>query len=437
MKAMATSLGTFSQNTKAGNFDDLDAACECEIREESGSTQSSSSGGSDSSHHRRCWNSEVFEEHAAQLRPPVTEDELKFRARIPIPAREAWDMTRLALDHYFPCLSSYLPLELDQERFFLLPTDLVIILIAIVFLPMYILYFDSSFEVITAFVFFRVMLTGGLALVRLYKPWRGNAVGLLFADVVVFLNLYGGLYNEIGIIIKMSGYKFNDTRLQRIEQHIFGTQPSTELSRVTDSRVLGEYLHFCYFAFYGIMIVPVLVVWWRYPRQSFLHIATAQLLAMFLCAVAWINYPTAGPYWTLGGRPAGEVGFVMPYVVQFLNERGSSMGTACPSSHCALATGIWLAMVWETGHYNMLFLLSVPGLWLSTIYGAFHYVVDSLIGILVGIVSAALGRMLVHLWLTKFSLSISEISGNTACEDVQGGADGVTPVPEALGHEDV
>ena len=38
----------------------------------------------------------------------VSEDELKFRARIPRPARKMWDITRLALDHYIPCKSSYL-----------------------------------------------------------------------------------------------------------------------------------------------------------------------------------------------------------------------------------------------------------------------------------------------------------------------------------------
>jgi len=66
--------------------------------------------------------------------------------------------------------------------------------------------------------------------------------------------------------------------------------------------------------------------------------------------------------------------------------------------HCALATGMWLAMAQETKDYNLLFLLFVPGLWLSTVYGGFHYVVDSFFGVFAGALAALLAHLLVSSW---------------------------------------
>lgn len=73
------------------------------------------------------------------------------------------------------------------------------------------------------------------------------------------------------------------------------------------SQVIGEYLHWCYFSFYVILILPIATLWWRYPRESFITLATAQLLAMTSCSFTWIYYPAKGPYWTLDPRPAEQV----------------------------------------------------------------------------------------------------------------------------------
>jgi hypothetical protein len=52
-----------------------------------------------------------------------------------------------------------------------------------------------------------------------------------------------------------------------------------------------------------------------------------------------------------------QVGYFMPYIVQFLVEGGSSIGTAMPSSHCGVSSACWLAVVWETKDYQLPFLL--------------------------------------------------------------------------------
>lgn len=45
-------------------------------------------------------------------------------------------------------------------------------------------------------------------------------------------------------------------------------------------------------------------------------------------------------------------------------------------------------MLESGGHYNWLFLAYVPGLWVSTIYGGFHYAIDSILGVGIGTFAA-------------------------------------------------
>jgi len=217
---------------------------------------------------------------------------------------------------------------------------------------------------------------------------------------------------QVGVIIRMCNFAFYDTQLQRMEEEMFGCQPATEFSRVCDYKVIGEYLHWCYFSFYVILILPIATLWWRYPRESFITLATAQLLAMTSCSFTWIYYPAKGPYWTLDPRPAEQVGYFMSYIVQFFVEGGSSLGTACPSSHCAVACVVCITTVWETGRFHVPFILIVPGLWLATVYGGFHYVIDSFIGIGLGVCSSVIAKIFTRLWIARFQ-HLVEVEGST------------------------
>jgi hypothetical protein len=59
------------------------------------------------------------------------------------------------------------------------------------------------------------------------------------------------------------------------------------------------------------------------------------------------------------------------------------------------------------GHYNWVFMTFVPGLWISTIYGGFHYAIDSIIGVGIGTLAALLCHYMVSSLSLSFSLSIS------------------------------
>jgi hypothetical protein len=49
------------------------------------------------------------------------------------------------------------------------------------------------------------------------------------------------------------------------------------------------------------------------------------------------------------------------------------------------------------------FLQVTPGLWLATIYGTFHYVFDSIVGIIIGVFSVFIGRFVTRIFTHYFS----------------------------------
>jgi hypothetical protein len=50
-------------------------------------------------------------------------------------------------------------------------------------------------------------------------------------------------------------------------------------------------MHWCYGIFYLETVVPVLLMWWRYPRARFHAMVAAQFLALAVCSVIWLVRP--------------------------------------------------------------------------------------------------------------------------------------------------
>lgn len=170
----------------------------------------------------------------------------------------------------------------------------------------------------------------------------------------------------------------------------------------TANRVIGEYLNMCYFLFYAVIALTYVIPYVFRPRRNFELITTGLIAAYLLCLGLFPLLPTAGPcmlnalinvlyrhnsmptyllfcetaakrgirhvchehrahitdaphqalltnrsqphvtladwQYPLQRPPPEEVGYFFSYVAQSLVKSGSSIGTAFPSSHCAVTT---------------------------------------------------------------------------------------------------
>jgi membrane-associated phospholipid phosphatase len=188
------------------------------------------------------------------------------------------------------------------------------------------------------------------------------------------------LYAGLAQLTQILSVERHDLLVAGWEEALLGGQPSQTLRTAAAPLWLDEYLHFCYFAYY--LVPPALFVWLyaRRERERFSEALTAALVAFVACAVAFILFPVAGPYHHFGHPNVADLrGFFTP-LAHAVIQRGSSVGTAFPSSHTAVAVAVWLS-AWRLARpvfWTLAFV--VPGLVVGTVFGGFHYVVDSIAG---------------------------------------------------------
>jgi membrane-associated phospholipid phosphatase len=180
-----------------------------------------------------------------------------------------------------------------------------------------------------------------------------------------------------------------DPSLIRLEQWLFGGQPSVGWSRAWPWPWFHELMEFAYFTYYFLAAAYVWLLM-RAPvaepehRWDALRDFVRDLSAtMLICYTLYTLFPAWGPkYFRLGfvEVPGGPFTAIMRHI----HEKGAILGAAFPSSHVAASMIPW----WHTWRrfprhrwwMTTLFVL----LCMSTVYNRYHYVVDVMAGLLLG-----------------------------------------------------
>ena len=181
-----------------------------------------------------------------------------------------------------------------------------------------------------------------------------------------------------------------DDWIVRWENRLFNGLPSTYLSARFPSVALSEYLHLCYLSYYFIPVFLPAMLYFRGKGEAFFETLFAELFTFNLCLIWYIFFPVAGPRYitekieeSLSDRPLCRL-------THAILSRASTKGTAFPSSHSAIAIVVLLC----GARYDLVsFVILFPfctGLVVGTVYGRFHYALDAVAGVLIGILTFGL-----------------------------------------------
>ena len=206
--------------------------------------------------------------------------------------------------------------------------------------------------------------------------------------------MFAPLYMDLSSLTHVFTTLRYDALVMGWEQALFHGQPSQTLHLAWPSFALSEYLHFSYFYYY---FVPTTLAVWLYASrrmERFSRALTATLLAFLSCCLVYLVFPVAGPYHEFAHAGAASWPGVFGPLTHRVVESGSSLGTAFPSSHTAVAVCVWLT-AWRLCRPAFWALtLVVPALALGTVYGGFHYAVDTIAGASWGAMCAVLAPRL-------------------------------------------
>lgn len=223
------------------------------------------------------------------------------------------------------------------------------------------------------------------------------------------------LYTEIPRLNQLISTGYHDHAIRAVEFAVFQAPPRITLRQLLPWRPFVEYLHFSYVAYY--LLLPILggALYLRGRLREFRFMLATVLATFYACYLCFIIYPVAGPWYRVPHPDMASVGLFFPALVHDLLVAGAAKGAAFPSSHVAVAVVIWL-LAWRlTRPVFWLLAAIVPALALGTVYGGFHYAVDSAAGALVG-VAGFLGGPYVHRFLGGDSFDSAASAGSVSRE---------------------
>ena len=209
------------------------------------------------------------------------------------------------------------------------------------------------------------------------------------------LLLFPFLFKEVEPLAAAIGDWRLTSAIPAIDAMLFGGQPSTYLSQRFAFVPLSEFLHFCYLAY--IVVVPAVAGYWYFSnrREAFGELLLALSFVMLGSYLFFIILPVDSPYY-LSARLAPPLSdhFFFNLAHQ-VSARGGARGGAFPSAHVSGALVVFL-VAWR--HQRRLAGRLAPiiaGVVMATVYGRFHYALDVIAGLLLGVIVVFVCRRLV------------------------------------------
>lgn len=209
---------------------------------------------------------------------------------------------------------------------------------------------------------------------------------------------YAWLFGAVaGLQLILHG-RFRDDLVLSFEAWLFGGQPTLWLERFI-TPALTEWMMFCYVIYLPLYPILCAVFWFTRGRVAAEEYFVTLGLANVLCDAGFILFPVASPmYWMPDRYYLPLQGWVFTWAGELIRARAHYIGGSLPSPHAAAATVMWV-MAWK--HCRPAFWLLSPvvlSLYVSTFYGRYHYVTDTILGIATAGLAVLLAPLLQRAW---------------------------------------
>jgi membrane-associated phospholipid phosphatase len=222
--------------------------------------------------------------------------------------------------------------------------------------------------------------------------------------------LYTGFYRETGELNQMTMTGYLDPICIRLEQAIFGMQPSLTFMHSLPFWPISELMYASYFSYY-LMIAGVGLALFLRERPQFYHYVSVVSFVFYVCYLIYIFTPVMGPRifqrvingYELPVEVQPDVVPEFPVAVQaglffrimiWIYHTFEAPGAAFPSSHVAVA----LTTVYFSFRYlrpiRFVHLIVAFLLCLSTVYCRYHYAVDVVAGVITAMMLVPVGNWL-------------------------------------------
>lgn len=269
------------------------------------------------------------------------------------------------------------------DKFFITYNVLVLALI---------LLFGSGRSDFFVLIGWHLTLMGLVLVLTAYDAYAENTLSdfLRYAYPALLLGL---IHYESGILSPLVTEGYFDSLFIDLDRFLFGADLYTWLAPNIGGPLISEIMNGAYFSFY-LMILGILLGTYILKRQHTGEMIFAFIVCMYTQYFFFILFPVIGPTHWRAEIFTGQEGLISAFVYSLI-ENGDSAGGAFPSSHCAGAFLLnWYAWRIFGKRIGLILVPVTVLLFISSVYLAMHYLIDSVVGILVGWLFAVYGSTL-------------------------------------------
>jgi PAP2 superfamily len=216
---------------------------------------------------------------------------------------------------------------------------------------------------------------------------RAGPVGRFVGDWYPLLILMV-LYTEVGLANLADGRAY-DRVVLGWEQALFGFQPARDWIRSSPSVWLSWVLHLGYLAYYPIILAPPIAFWVTGQREAMQRAVTTIAITFYLCYATYLLFPVVGPRHVLPAADNAATQTAIAQLTARFLEHVSAWGAAFPSSHVAVSVAATVIALRDWRALGLTLVVPTTLLALGSVYGQFHYAVDALAGLGLGLAVAA------------------------------------------------
>ncbi len=241
----------------------------------------------------------------------------------------------------------------------------------------------------------------GTALFFVFLKSVLNSPIIRYLSMIYPLALLIVFYEISGYHIHLFFPGFFDRILVGFENLIFPVHPTVWFQR-WNHPLITEWMMFGY-SFY-LLLLPITVSWLffrkKYAQSN--HLLLSLIIAFFVCYIGFFLFPIEGPRYFLHHLYTVKFsGYFFKSITNLIEGEAMLHGGCFPSAHCAAAT----VMLFLSFKYDkVLFAWTAPiiiTLYVSTIYGRYHYPSDFAAGFIAGAVAIRLATSLQNHWDRK------------------------------------
>jgi membrane-associated phospholipid phosphatase len=203
--------------------------------------------------------------------------------------------------------------------------------------------------------------------------------------------LFTFFYRTTGGLMFLVFDRFYDFQLTGFEASILGAHPTLFIDRSWLNPWISELLSMCYFFYYPMIPVFLLVLFFKRKDEIIKSSVTAMSLTFFTGYMLFFLYPIEGPRWHFTSQYLHPVtGYIFRPAVDFVIANGAVRGGCMPSTHFAIALVILMYCYKYFKSVARWLLPVVVGLGLGTVWGRFHYISDVIVGGIIAVVCTLL-----------------------------------------------